>query len=118
MHNWIIFLLIGLLIGTVSGFTGLGGGFVLVPILLFLGFEAQKAVGTSFAVIVMISISALLVHCKLHNVDYKLAILLGLGGIIGAQLGARLIELCPTGTFKRIFAVILVFIALRMFFQK
>ncbi|MBW2040238.1 MAG: sulfite exporter TauE/SafE family protein [Deltaproteobacteria bacterium] len=118
MHNWVIFLFIGLLIGTAGGFTGLGGGFLLIPILLFMGFEAQRAVGTSFAVILMISISALFAHSKLQNVDYRLGILLGLGGIIGAQIGARLVELVPTATFKRIFAVILVLIALRIFFQR
>ncbi|RLB07380.1 MAG: sulfite exporter TauE/SafE family protein [Deltaproteobacteria bacterium] len=118
MQNWVIYLLVGLLIGTAGGFTGLGGGFILVPILLFMGFEAQRAVGTSFAVILMISISALVAHSKLQNVDYKLGILLGLGGIMGAQIGARLVEMVPTATFKRIFAIILVLIALRIFFQK
>lgn len=118
MYNWVIFLLIGLLVGIAAGFTGLGGGFLLVPILLVMGFEAQRAVGTSFAVILMISISALLAHSKLHNVDYKLGIILGLGGIVGAQIGVRLVELVPTATFKRIFAVILILIALRLFVQR
>ncbi len=118
MYNWVIFLLIGLLVGIAAGFTGLGGGFLLVPILLVMGFEAQRAVGTSFAVILMISISALLAHSKLHNVDYKLGIILGLGGIVGAQIVLRLVELVQTATFKRIFAVILILIALRLFVQR
>ena len=118
MHNWVMFLLIGLLVGAAGGFTGLGGGFMLVPILLVMGFEAQRAVGTSFAVILMISVSALLAHTKLQNVDYRLGIILGLGGIIGAQIGARFVEMVPTVMFKRIFAVILVLLAVRIFFQR
>lgn len=118
MQSWPVFLLIGLFIGMAGGFTGLGGGFLLVPLLLLMGFEAQRAVGTSFAVILMISISALVAHSRLQNVDYRLGIILGLGGVIGAQIGARLVELVPHVTFKRIFAGVLILIAVKIFFQK
>ncbi|MBW2172788.1 MAG: sulfite exporter TauE/SafE family protein, partial [Deltaproteobacteria bacterium] len=80
----------GILVGIGASFTGLGGGFLMVPLLLFLGFTAQKAVGTSFLAILVISLSALLAHNKLANVDYRAGILLGVGGVIGAQIGARL----------------------------
>jgi len=90
----------------------------MVPLLLFLGYDAQKAVGTSFMAIVIISLSALFAHSKLQNVDYKLGILLGMGGIIGAQIGARVLEHIPTPIFKKIFAAILILLALRIFFQK
>lgn len=118
MQSWVILLLIGLFVGAASGFVGLGGGFLLIPILLFMGFEAQRAVGTSFAVILMISVSALWAHSQLHNVDYRVGIIIGLGGIVGAQIGARLVELVPTLVFQRIFAVALVLIAVKMFFQR
>jgi uncharacterized membrane protein YfcA len=77
----------GILVGIGASFTGLGGGFLMVPLLLFLGFTAQKAVGTSFLAIVVISLSALLAHNKLANVDYRAGILLGVGGVVGAQEG-------------------------------
>ena len=83
---------LGVLVGIGAAFTGLGGGFLMVPILLFAGYSAHKAVGTSFLAILVISISALVAHNKLANVDYKVGILLGLGGIVGAQIGARLLE--------------------------
>ncbi len=118
MQSWPVLLLIGLFIGMAGGFIGLGGGFLLIPILLSMGFEAQRAVGTSFAVILMISLSAFVAHSRLHNVDYRLGLILSLGGVIGAQIGARLVELVPHITFKRIFAVILALIAVRIFFQK
>ena len=108
----------GVLVGIGASFSGLGGGFLMVPLLLFLGYSAQKSVGTSFLAIVVISLSALLAHNKLANVDYKVGILLGVGGIIGAQIGARLVEYVPTANFKKIFAVILLGLAVYIFFKK
>ncbi len=64
------FILLGLIVGILASFTGLGGGFLMVPLLLFLGYDAQKSVGTSFMAIVVISISALFAHSKLKNIDY------------------------------------------------
>ncbi len=90
----------------------------MVPLLLFLGFSAQKSVGTSFLAIVVISLSALLAHNKLANVDYKAGILLGAGGIIGAQIGACFVEHVSTANFKKIFAVILLGLAAYIFFKK
>lgn len=104
--------------GTLASFTGLGGGFLVVPLLLFMGYSAAKSVGTSFLAIFIISISALLAHNKLANVDYRLGVLLGLGGIIGAQIGSRLVEYVPEAVFNKIFALILVFLAVRMFLAK
>ena len=90
----------------------------MVPLLLFLGYSAQEAVGTSFAAILVISLSALLAHNKLANVDYRAGILLGLGGVIGAQVGARLVEHVSTANFKKIFALILVGLAGYLFYKQ
>jgi uncharacterized membrane protein YfcA len=108
----------GLLVGIGASFSGLGGGFLMVPILLYLGFSAQKAVGTSFLGILIISFSALIAHNKLANVDYKFGILLGIGGVVGAQLGARLVEHVSQVTFKRVFAAILVGLAIYLLVRK
>ncbi len=114
----ILFLFAGLIVGTGAAFTGLGGGFLMIPFLLLMGFSAQKAVGTSFAAILVISISALIAHNRLSNVDFRAGILLGLGGIAGAQVGARLVEHVSTAQFKKIFAVVLASLALYIFFKK
>ena len=113
---WMVFLGVGVGIG--AAFTGLGGGFLMVPLLLYMGYTAQKAVGTSFMAILVISISALVVHNKLTNVDYRAGILLGIGGIIGAQIGGRLVEHVSTANFKKIFALILMGLAAYFFFKK
>ena len=111
-------IVIGVGVGIGGAFTGLGGGFLMVPLLLFLGYTAQKAVGTSFLAILVISISALIAHNKLANIDYRAGILLGIGGIIGAQIGARLVEHVPTDSFKKIFACVLVGLAAYLFLKK
>jgi hypothetical protein len=116
--NILAILASGIVVGISASFTGLGGGFLMVPILLYLGFSAQKAVGTSFLGIMIISVSALIAHGKLAHVDYKYGLLLGAGGIIGAQIGARLIDHVPTDSFKKIFAVILVCLAIYIFTKK
>ena len=52
--------LFGILVGVGASFSGLGGGFLMVPLLIFLGYTAQEAVGTSFLAILVIAISALI----------------------------------------------------------
>jgi uncharacterized protein len=116
--TYVLLVLAGLGIGIAASFSGLGGGFLMVPLLLFLGYPAQKAVGTSFLAILVISLSALVAHGKLSNVDWRIGVLLGIGGILGAQIGPRLVEHVSTEGFKRIFAVILVALAVYLFVKR
>jgi len=116
--NFILFVLTGIIVGLAASFTSLGGGFIIVPLLIFLGLSAQEAVGTSFVSILIISLSAVLAHSRFQHVNFKIGFLLGLGGVIGAQLGARLLQEVPTGVFRKIFAVILLLLAVKVFFQK
>jgi uncharacterized membrane protein YfcA len=109
---------LGLLTGIGASFSGLGGGFLIVPALVLLGFTPQRAVGTSFLAILIISVSALFAHGKLEHVDYRMGALLGIGGLVGAQIGARLVQYVSGPTFNKIFAVVLLALAVRMFLQK
>lgn len=116
--NVFVLAIIGIVVGIGAAFTGLGGGFLVVPLLLFLGYPAQKAVGTSFVTILVVSMSALFAHSKLANIDLRVGLLLGVGGIIGAQIGARLVEHVSTAQFRKIFAVVLVGLAIYLFVKK
>lgn len=116
--NYAIIIISGFFVGIGASFTGLGGGFLMVPLLIVLGYSAQKAVGTSFLAIFIISASALVAHAKIANVDYRIAIALGVGGVLGAQIGPHLLEHVSTANFKKLFAFILVGLAAYLFFQK
>jgi uncharacterized protein len=114
----VLLALAGVGVGLGAAFTGLGGGFLMVPLLLFLGYTAQKAVGTSFVAILAIAVSAVFAHGRLANVDWKAGLLLGLGGIVGAQIGSRLIAHVSETGFRRIFASVLVLLAISLFLKK
>ena len=108
----------GILIGLFASFVGLGGGFLVVPLLLYLGYTPQRAVGTSFLAILIVSIGALFGHGRLDHVDWRVGAVLGLGGILGAQAGPRLLEGIPAVVFQKVFALILLALAIQMFLKK
>jgi len=111
----IILILAGIVIGVLSSSTGLGGGFLVVPLLLFLGREAKMAVGTSFVFILAAAISAILMHSRLGNIDIKTGLLLAVGGVVGAQIGPHLLQHISDQNFKRLFSVLLVITAVWLF---
>jgi hypothetical protein len=112
------FPLLGIVVGLAASFTGLGGGFVVVPLLVALGFTPQRAVGTSFAAILLVGLSSLAGHAKLAEVDWKAGLLLGAGGVVGAQIGPRLLQNVPGPLFQKVFAGVLLALAVWMFFKK
>jgi uncharacterized membrane protein YfcA len=105
----------GLLVGVLASGSGLGGGFLVVPLLIFLGKEAKMAVGTSFLFVFMVAVSGLLAHIRLGNVDVRTGVILALGGIVGAQLGPLLLAQVSDASFKRGFALLLVGTAVWLF---
>ena len=107
--------LVGFIVGILSSISGLGGGFMVVPLLIYLGREAKLAVGTSFVFILVVAISSLISHYRLGNLDIKTGLTLGLGGIIGAQIGPQVLQYVSEQNFKRIFAVLLAITAAWIF---
>jgi hypothetical protein len=104
-------------IGALSSGSGLGGGFLVVPFLLQLGKEVKVAVGTSFVFILMVSISSLIAHVKVGNVDWKSGGLLAIGGMLGAQAGPFILENISDQSFKRVFSIVLIGTGLWLFYQ-
>jgi len=116
--NLALVAILGIAVGVGAAFSGLGGGFLMVPLLIALGFAPQRAVGTSFLAIVIIACSALFAHGKFANVDWRVGLVLGAGGIAGAQIGARLLQNVPAPVFHKIFGAVLLGLALWMFLRK
>ena len=107
--------IIGFIVGILSSVTGLGGGFMVVPFLIYLGRDAKLAVGTSFVFIFLVAISSLIAHYRLGNVDIKTGLVLALGGVLGAQMGPQVLQHVSDQNFKKIFSVLMVITAVWMF---
>ncbi|MDT8317051.1 MAG: sulfite exporter TauE/SafE family protein [bacterium] len=108
----------GLIIGILASFSGLGGGFLVVPLLFMGGFSPQKAVGTSFFVIVAISLSALAAQSRFGNVDWKTGLFLAIGGIAGAQIGSLLLQHVPVALFRKFLSFLLAGLAVYLFLKR
>ena len=103
--------LIGTLTGFYSGFLGLGGGFVLVPLLTrWLGFDIKRAIATSLLAITILAVPGTVTHALLGNVDWRIAGVLALGVIPGAMLGARLTQSSADRTVRLGFAAMLLIV--------
>ncbi len=86
------FLLLGLggLVGILSGMFGVGGGFLMTPLLFFIGIPPAVAVATEANQIVASSFSGVLAHVKRRTVDFRMGTVLLIGGLIGAAFGVQL----------------------------
>ena len=96
---------LGLIIGTVAGLFGVGGGILMVPAgISIFARTPQVAVGTSSAAIVLISLAAAVKHYTYENVDLKLAMGIAAGAMVGSFcIGAPLAEKLPGPTLKQAF---------------
>lgn len=86
--NVFVLLAMGACVGFLSGMFGVGGGFLITPLLIFYNIPPAIAVATGANQVVASSVSGALVHFKRRTIDFKLGTVLLLGGIVGASLGA------------------------------
>jgi uncharacterized protein len=110
-------LALGFLAGTLTVFLGIGGGFILVPAMIYLlGMPARIVIGTSLIMILAVSAATTMVHAlTTRAVDIVLAALLLAGGVIGAQYGAILTTRLKPDYLRLALAVIILLVGLRMF---
>ena len=108
--------LIGLAGGVLSGLFGIGGGLVIVPgLILLLGMTPKLAAGTSLAALLLpVGILGAIEYWRAGYVDVRLALLLAVGILIGAFIGARLAIGLPSELIQRAFGVLLVLVGLRL----
>ena len=114
-------LVLGLFAGVLGGMFGIGGGLVMVPgMVLLLGFDDKKAVGTSLATILLpVGILGVLEHWRAGNIDIKVAALLGAGFVVGSFGGAAFVNqpFISKNTFKTMYAVFLLLMAAKYFYD-
>lgn len=113
--NIAIFCSVGLIAGFLAGFFGIGGGSVIVPVLVALGFSQRTAVATSLLSILPTAASGVITYLVGDEIDYIVAALLACGVIIGAQIGTRLLNILPESLLRWFFAVFILVISALQF---
>mgnify|MGYP000049960810 CR=1 FL=1 len=106
------------LIGVTSGFFGVSGGVLKVPILVLFGVPVYVAIATSSFMLSITSLSAFASHAFLGNVRYEYLTLMVPAVIIGAQLGARFSKRAKSHTLKRVFSLMLIVNAVSMLLKE
>jgi uncharacterized protein len=112
--------LIGAAAGVLAGMFGIGGGLIIVPALVVLfGFKQHAAVGTSLgALLLPVGAIGAWVYWKNGNVNLRYSALLAAGLLVGAFLGAKLVEPVSDLTLRRMFGVFLLVVSVRMLWGK
>src|ERR1700742_2083207 len=90
--NIFIFVAMGGAVGFLSGLFGVGGGFLMTPLLIFTGVPSAVAVGTEAAQIVASSVSGALAQWRRRNIDFKMGTILLAGGIVGSVFGVEAVK--------------------------
>ncbi len=114
----LIVVLIGIAAGILGGLVGVGGGLIIVPALVFfLGMSQHSAQGTSLGLIMLpVGILGVLHYYKQGHVDFKIVALLAVGFLAGSYFGSKVALSLPQETIKKIFAGLMMIVAIKMLF--
>ena len=111
---------IGILAGFIGGSMGVGGGIIIIPaLMIFLGFTQKEAQGTSLAVLTMpVAFMAAFNYYKGGYINMKFAAIMIVTFVIGSYFGSKFALSIPASTLKKIFAVLLLIIGIKMLLGK
>ena len=114
----LLLVIVGLAAGFLSGLIGIGGGVIIVPALVFLvGFTQKQAQGTSLGILLLpVGILAVIQYYKQGYINVNYVLIVSLAFVAGGFFGSKLALTLSDQNMKRIFAVILLFISLKMLF--
>ena len=120
MTNILLYLLLGLLAGFMSGLVGIGGGVLIVPALVFwFGLSQHEAQGTTLALLVPpIGLLAAWTYYKQGYVDLKIAAFICIGFLLGGLLGAKVATGLSNAFLEKVFGVATLAVALKMIFSR
>jgi uncharacterized membrane protein YfcA len=114
-RNIAVYCGVGLCAGFLAGFFGIGGGSVIVPTLVALGFSQRSAAATSLLSILPTAASGVIAYIVGNEIDYVVAALLACGAVVGAQIGTRLLNILPETFLRWFFAVFILAISAMQF---
>jgi uncharacterized membrane protein YfcA len=106
--------LIGVAAGVLGGGLGVGGGIILVPLLVWVGFDQHRAHATSLAAIVLIAVAGATSFAVSGEIDLGLGITIGIGGILGSVIGASVMHRVSARSLTIVFAVVLLVAGIRL----
>jgi len=120
--NILLIVLLGMLVGGLSGLFGVGGGFLMTPLLIFLGIPPAVAVGTEAPHVLASSVSGVIAHWRRKNVDFKMGFFLMIGGVVGSTVGVNLFKILRIFgqidiVIQMLFLIFLGFIGFSMAFE-
>jgi uncharacterized protein len=110
----VIAVLLGLLAGVLSALFGVGGGIIFVPTLIFLGNSARVAVATSLAAMVPVILMGSWRQTRYGTVRWRDAVVVGVASVPTAKLGEVVADSLPNDVLKRLFAFVLVVVAVQL----
>lgn len=111
----IIGTIIGVFAGFVAGLLGIGGGFIMAPLLMWMGYETKKAAATSAFAVAFSSFSGFLGHVAQGHFNWILTVVLSVAVIIGALFGSNFMATkAKSNRIKQVFAVVLFLIAIKL----
>lgn len=120
MNDVILYVLVGLTAGLLSGFFGVAGGIVIIPALIYIaGFNQITAQGTSLAILLPpTGLLAFLQYYKSGHVNVKAALIICVLLFVGALFGAKLAHIVPPAVLKKGFAIMLLLVSVRILLDK
>ena len=106
--------LIGLVAGFLGAMFGLGGGFLMVPLLTISGIDMRVAIGTSSAAILFNSVSAVVAYSRYRYVVFRAGVIISATAVATAYLGAMLTRIVDVRVLKVLFGLVLIYVAVRV----
>lgn len=109
------FIIIGFITGFINGLFGSGGGMLVVPALVFfLGLQDYKAHATAISIILPITLISTIVYLKNSIIKLDIALIVGIGAVIGSFIGAKFLKKIPVPILRKVFGGLIIYTAVRM----
>ena len=108
---YILFLIIGVAVGAITGITGSSGVVVVVPVLSYMGINFKTDIGTSLLVDVITTTIVIYVYLKKKTLNIILGLIMGTGALIGAQVGANIAHIVPILPLEIVFTIMMGYMA-------